>query len=303
MTELKNNTNNDDIIKWVETLKIELVEVMEAVKSVAGKFTLSQIARVPDRFKREKITSTQYPNEEKYSRIEEVSEYYKVKNNICESIHWPIIIELEWKKYFKNNEFLWEVKEEFWLTYIVYDILKQNYIVVSFEWWEFDKHLLTNIDSIEKTDIDNWWKVKSLNRGWYYYISDEWKTKYMDGWNRFGQLYKHWNIVYFSLDLDLEWSSLIVSDWIDDKYLKRWHHAEEIQLSNWKNILFVKGSIVNINVSDQKSTVIDADLFEVILQEEKWISIDKETNIIKYNIEEPGKIYWTNTIEKQIDLN
>jgi hypothetical protein len=279
-----NKSKEVNVIKWIETWEIFLSEVMEAIFDRIEKITFKEAFNLKNNKDIQKLIDIQYYDVKKVNRIQEISEYYRVLNEIWKNINWPIIIELEWKKYFKDNGFLYEVQEQIWDVYIVYEALIKKHSVVSFDKEIFNNYLFENIDIVKKTDIDNWWEVKENdNIWWYIYVSNDWKVKYLKEEGLFWKLKKHGNIVYFASQLDMDKSYLRIFDWNEEISLEYWAQEQVTTLNNWKNILLIIGA-------KQEITIFDADNFKILIENIFSITKNFRNNTLDYCSEQGYKI-------------
>ena len=315
--KLKNTVDIPTIIDTVDQWDLPLVELVDSILNKVGTITIWELKNRP--FILKHLLKTQSENEVERQRITDISQYLLVKKELQDSEE--IINKYKETDYIKFEGEIYEIFDTKWTTKITYNALDNTFSVFYYDWDEL-KPLLLGLENINKTNIKDWWKVdekteearwlgsmlwkkSTYTTGWYYYLWEDWKTKYLEWWTHFSELQEHWNIVYFLWNMNYASNDIIIACREKIDTLPAWD-IREITLDNWRHFLLLSYSYGSEN---QVQSLYDADNMELLLDKVCSITIIIYENKIYYEEEEERyyplaqNLWGPKKVEEELDIS
>lgn len=206
------------------------------------------------------------PDEEMQERFNKVEEYITNTSSLRANYSWKDSLqESNGKKYLViDTDNIYEVIEQKWPIYIGYNQIKQTYRVYKFlwDWFQENTHLPWELDKLEKTNIDWYYKVQEDKELGYYYIWENGVTKYLWGYEELKGIYKLWNAVFFKW---YNWpkSDIVIYNGEKVVLLPGWY-VQRMRSKNGKHMLYL---IYNMWSPEVSSILFDLDMMEYILKD------------------------------------
>lgn len=190
---------NKEILDWVQDWTISLSDLSDAIRKKLD--SIIQEEKVPLENLPFINSFDTPPDEEMQERFNKVEQYLTNTSSLRANYNWKDSVqESNGKRYLvidKDN--IYEVIEQKWPVYVVCNQVKQTYRVYKFfwDWFLENTHLLWELDKLEKTDIEWYYKVQEGKELGYYFIWEEGDTQYLWDYEELKYIYKFWNVVFF----------------------------------------------------------------------------------------------------------
>lgn len=296
--------SNSDILWAVESWIITLSELAWAVKTRLNNTLVWDLPlEALPLIKKFKTP----PHNAKTERFWVVEEYINNINQLRNNSNKLTLQEINWITYLVLwQDDIFEVKKQKWPIYIAYHPIKDMYIVYKFLWEDSDQNtrLLWWLNRIDETEI-GWyyftefaekkeplrlqdiqsWIVHELDL-WvdtevgYYYIWENWETKYFWDFRRVWDLKKHWNAVFFSWKTTDYYNELVIHNL--DKVIEIPDWFENARKSkSGRNLLHI---LYNFPWNNSTNSLVDLDQMEFIFE---W------ANRFNFKISLPENDVWT----------